>query len=192
MLIKQYLFITKGLFRWCSGKESACQCRRCRRRGFDPWVGKMIPWRRKWQPIPVFLPEKFYRQRSLVDYSPWGHKELDTTEHTHTHFIKKPLTAEKRFIAQHSPRQCSGRTGGTEWAQDDVSDAYTWQTLQSSSSFALNHSSTTLSPHLLKDANEDANTLHSFLPLGWARCACSTSRSSWAEQRFPCIMGLLS
>ena len=34
------------------GKESACQCRRCRRQGFDPWVGK-IPWRRKWQPAPV-------------------------------------------------------------------------------------------------------------------------------------------
>ena len=40
--------------RWCSGKESACQCRRLSRRGFDPWVGK-IPWRRKWQPTLVFL-----------------------------------------------------------------------------------------------------------------------------------------
>ena len=38
--------------RWHSGKESTCQCRRHR---FDPWVGK-IPWRRKWQPTPVFLP----------------------------------------------------------------------------------------------------------------------------------------
>ena len=38
---------------------------------FNPWVGKM-PWRRKWQPIPVFLPGEFHRQRSLVDYSPWG------------------------------------------------------------------------------------------------------------------------
>ena len=44
-----------------SGKESACQCRRC---SFDPWVGKM-PWRRKWLPIPVFLPEKSHGQRSL-------------------------------------------------------------------------------------------------------------------------------
>ena len=41
-----------GLPRWLSGKESTCQCRRP---GFDPWVGK-IPWRRKWQPTPVFLP----------------------------------------------------------------------------------------------------------------------------------------
>ena len=38
-----------------SGKETACQCRRCKRQRFDPWVGK-IPWWRAWQPIPVFLP----------------------------------------------------------------------------------------------------------------------------------------
>ena len=50
-----------------------------------------INWRRKWQPTPVFLPGKSYGQRSLEDYSPWGHKELDLTEglsmlaHTHTH-----------------------------------------------------------------------------------------------------------
>ena len=41
-----------GLPRWLRGKESTCQCKR---RGFDPWVRK-IPWRRKWQPTPVFLP----------------------------------------------------------------------------------------------------------------------------------------
>ena len=46
--------------------------------GFDPWVRK-IPWRRKWQPTPVFLPGKSQGQRSLAGYSPWGHKESDTT-----------------------------------------------------------------------------------------------------------------
>ena len=46
---------------WCSGKESSCRCRRCRRPGFDPWVGK-IPWSRKWQPTPVFLPGKSHGQ----------------------------------------------------------------------------------------------------------------------------------
>ena len=51
----------------------------CRRPRFDPWVGK-IPWRRKCQLTPVFLPGEFHRQRSLVGYSPWSHKELDTTE----------------------------------------------------------------------------------------------------------------
>ena len=62
---------------WLSGKQSACQCRRC---GFHPWVRK-IHWRRKWQPTWVFLPGKFHGQRSLVGYSPWDCKELDTTEH---------------------------------------------------------------------------------------------------------------
>ena len=53
-----------------------------RRHGFDPWVGKN-PWRRKWQPTPIFLPGKFHGQRSLVGYSPWGPKESDWTEHPH-------------------------------------------------------------------------------------------------------------
>ena len=62
-----------------SGKESACQCRRCQRCRFDPWVRK-IPWRKKWQPTPVFLPGKSHGQRSLVGYSPWDWTvELDTT-----------------------------------------------------------------------------------------------------------------
>ena len=43
---------------------------------FDPWVGK-IPWRRKWQHIPVFLPEKSHGWKNLPGYSPWGHKEMD-------------------------------------------------------------------------------------------------------------------
>ena len=54
-------------------------CLQCARPGFDPWVGK-IPWRRKWQPTPVFLPGESQGQRSLVGYSPRGLKELDTTE----------------------------------------------------------------------------------------------------------------
>ena len=52
-----------------SDKEPAGQSRRCKRLGFDPWVGK-IPWRRKWQPIPVFLPGKSRGQRSLAGYHP--------------------------------------------------------------------------------------------------------------------------
>ena len=47
-----------------SGKEHAFQCKRC---GFDPRVGK-IPWKRKWQPTPIFLSGKFHGQRSLMDY----------------------------------------------------------------------------------------------------------------------------
>ena len=56
---------------------------------FDPW-GRKIPWRRAWQPTPVFLPGESHGQRSLVGYSPWSRKESDTTElvtrtQTHTH-----------------------------------------------------------------------------------------------------------
>ena len=80
----------RELPRWLTGKESACQCRRHRRQRFSPWVRK-IPWRRKWQPTPVFLPGKSHGRRGLVGHSPQGHKESGTTEllsvraHTHTH-----------------------------------------------------------------------------------------------------------
>ena len=63
----------------------------CRRHKFNPWVRK-TPWRRKWQPTPVFLPEKSHGQRSLVGYSPWGCKELDMTEHIHTQIIYHQLS----------------------------------------------------------------------------------------------------
>ena len=75
------VYIACGLSRWLSGKEYTCQCRRHR---FDPWVGK-IQWRRKWQPIPVFLPEELHGQRSLAGYSPWGCKVLDTIERLTQH-----------------------------------------------------------------------------------------------------------
>ena len=41
--------------------------------GFNPWAGK-IPWRRKWQPTPVFLPGKYHGHRSLAGCSTWCHK----------------------------------------------------------------------------------------------------------------------
>ena len=50
---------------------------------------RVEPWRRKWQPIPVFLLGEFHRQRNLAGYSPWGRKELDMTEQlTHTHRVE--------------------------------------------------------------------------------------------------------
>ena len=57
----------------------ACQCSGYKRRGFHPWVRKIL-WRRAWQPTPVFLPRESHGQRSLAGYSPWGGKELDMTE----------------------------------------------------------------------------------------------------------------
>ena len=65
------LLIPMWLPLWLSWKIIYLQCRRP---GFDPWVGK-IPWRRERLPTPVFWPREFHGQ-----YSPWGHKELDTTE----------------------------------------------------------------------------------------------------------------
>ena len=52
-------------------------CLQWRRRRFNPWIRK-IPWRRKWQPTPLFLPGKSHGQRNLAGYSPWGCKESDT------------------------------------------------------------------------------------------------------------------
>ena len=76
--------MSDGLPSWISVKESAYQCRRCRRPRFDPWVGS-----RKWQPTVIFLPGKFHRQGSLVGYSPWGCKESNMIEwlrtQTNTH-----------------------------------------------------------------------------------------------------------
>ena len=67
---------------------------RHKRHRFNPWVGK-IPWRRKWQPAPVFLPGESHGQKSLVGYSPRGLKELDTTEWVstaqHTLFFKENI-----------------------------------------------------------------------------------------------------
>ena len=60
--------------RYCSGKGSAGQCHRQTRLGFNPCVGK-IPWRRKWQPTPVFVSGEAHGRRSLVGYSTWGCKE---------------------------------------------------------------------------------------------------------------------
>ena len=67
------------------GSEVKSICLQYGRPGFDPWVGK-IPWRRKWQPIPVFLPGESHGLRSLVGYSPRGRKESDRTERLHFHF----------------------------------------------------------------------------------------------------------
>ena len=77
-----------GLPKWLSGEESACQCRRRRRHGLDPWIRK-IPWRRKWQPAPVFSPRKSHGQRSLTGNSPWGHKESDMTEQLRTLYYRQ-------------------------------------------------------------------------------------------------------
>ena len=96
MILVKHKGIYESFLGGASGKESACRCRRLQRHGFHPWVGN-IPWRRKWQPTPVFLPGKSHGQRSLAGYSPWGCKESDTTEHTHT---TPRVLFEKKWVRQ--------------------------------------------------------------------------------------------
>ena len=59
--------IYKGFPHGPSGKEPACQCRRCKACRFDPWIRK-IPWRRAWQPALVFLPGESHEQRIVLDW----------------------------------------------------------------------------------------------------------------------------
>ena len=75
-LLSDFTFTIPG---GADGNEPACQSSKLKSPGLDPWVRK-IPWRRKWQPNPVFLPGESHGWRSLAGYSPWGHKELETTE----------------------------------------------------------------------------------------------------------------
>ena len=67
-----------------------------KRRGFNPWVGKM-PWRRAWQPTPGFLPGESHGQRTLGGYSPWGCEESDMTQ-LYVFFSFFPRNTEKLFI----------------------------------------------------------------------------------------------
>ena len=69
-----YVNITRGCPHGSDCKESVCNVGR-----FDSWVWKIL-WRREWQPTLVFLPGESHGQRKMARYSPWGLKELDTTE----------------------------------------------------------------------------------------------------------------
>ena len=86
------------VYRWLSGKESVCQWRRQRRHRFNSWVRK-IPWRRKWQPTPVFLLGKSHGQRSLAGYT---RLQSQTGLSTHTHIHTLHLT---RVLDSHPPLQ---------------------------------------------------------------------------------------
>ena len=117
-----------GFPRWLSSKEPACECKR---RGFDPWVRK-IPWRRKWQLTPVFLPGKSHGQRSLAGYSPRGCKRVGHDSVTkqqqeeiprfvnpsviHLHFYFNWLT----IISTTKPIPYSGDVVSANWNRVDV------------------------------------------------------------------------
>ena len=90
-----------------SGNEPASQCRIHKRLGFNPWVGK-IPWRRAWQPTPVFLPGESHGQRSLEGYSPQGRTELDMTQVTsHAHITNTTCVFRKQRVLTSVQFSCS-------------------------------------------------------------------------------------
>ena len=105
----------------------------CGRPRFDPWVGK-ISWRRKWQPTPLFLPGEFCGLRSLVSYSPRGHKESDTTERL---LKKKKILAwfaissskrsfQPRYRTCISCISCIGRWILFHWVISDLLNQMLW------------------------------------------------------------------
>ena len=78
------------------------QCRRCKRCRFYLSWARRIPWRRKWQPTPGLLPGKLHRQRRLVGYSPWGHKESGTTERLSKHINQSWICSERKKVMSFS------------------------------------------------------------------------------------------
>ena len=91
-----------GLPGGSDGKESICNAGDT---GWAPGLGR-FPWRRKWQPTPVFLPMNPHGQRSLVGYSPKGHKELDMIEQcgTHAHTENSVNSTYRDFLGWWSPQ----------------------------------------------------------------------------------------
>ena len=104
LLILKHAVDALGFPGGARGRESTCQGRRQKRCGFHPWDGN-IPWRRAQQPTPVFLPEESQGQRHLAGYSPWGRKELDTTEHTGMWTLQMLV---KRYSSTSWPRCSTG------------------------------------------------------------------------------------
>ena len=91
--------------------EPTCQRRRRKRSRFSPWVGK-IPWRRAWQSIPVFLPGESHGQRSLVDCSPWGRKELGMTEPAHSTDMRGCVTGAEHGNMKERYKPAESDSGG--------------------------------------------------------------------------------
>ena len=103
---------------WLKKQKTTCQCRRRKRWELDPWV-KKISWRRKWQPVLVFLPGESHGQRSLVGCSPQGRNKLGMTEVTAQYniLVKKQtsdLCTDQKWLAE-IPSQETGNTFCSKW-----------------------------------------------------------------------------
>ena len=102
------------------------------------WVDMLIGWRRRqWHPTPRLFPGKSHGRRSLVGCSPWGHKELDTTERLHFHFSLSCIGE-----GNGNPLQCSCLENLRDWeawwaAVSGVTQSWTWLKWLSSSNICL-------------------------------------------------------
>ena len=77
-------------------------------------LGREDPLEKKWQSTPVLLPGKFHGWRSLVGYSPWGHKELDTTEQLH--LLRQHIKKQRHYFVNKGPSsQSYGFFSGHVW-----------------------------------------------------------------------------
>ena len=112
--IREQSMSQQGPLRWLSGKKSACQCTRPKRLRFNSWVGK-IPWRRKWQPAPVFFLE------NPVDRGAWwaivhgvakDRHDLETKQQQKSREITslqdaarelRPLLCSNRYLSEMEP-----------------------------------------------------------------------------------------
>ena len=106
---RRYVYTLQGFPGGSAVKNLPAIRRSCR---FDPWVEK-IPWRRAWQPTPAFRPGESHGRSSLAGYSPWGHRELDTTEttqHTCVHVAGSLFGAADADIALQSNWVCMSVT----------------------------------------------------------------------------------
>ena len=84
---------------------------------FYLWVGK-IPWRRKWQPTPVLLPGKSHRKGTLMEYSWWGHEELERTMHT-------ALSLSPAMMVESLSSEPRGKAGLFEWVISQFAELLT-------------------------------------------------------------------
>ena len=105
-----------------------CQCRRCKRHGFDPWVGKM-PWSRKWQPTPVFLPGKSHGQTDILTSKPPGKPILCASCWNTGENIKEKLFSSSRVMMSlrtksHSRIGCRG--SGVKKHTIDLHQMHSW------------------------------------------------------------------
>ena len=94
--IKCMGYVLLGFLHGTRGKEPACQYRRHKRCGFHPWVGK-IPWRRVWQPTPIFLPGESHGQKTLVGNKSTG---LQRVEHNWSNLAHTQCSSFFHFLIE--------------------------------------------------------------------------------------------